>query len=396
MKTIFVVFALLFSTSATFANDSAISGTSGSPGALKANLLAGEHSSVRMVREHIEMQIGRDDYITDAHFIFYNDGPATTVRMGFPEGAGGDSDFEEVKKKTAFKEFTTWVDGKRIRATRMASGKQETFSFDAYWVKSVRFARKQRRHIRVRYRSELGFVADRSSYVFYDFTGGNWKGKVAQSTLRLAFTFPGTYQLFPIEDVVPMPHRRDSNNEIFLQWRNWQAQSGFALRFQRTLPNTLIHAYEPKYLNQRDDLYAKTKTLVVKGTEHFNPWQAKAAAKPDALLRNGYAFIQFRVLHDHMRMNWEQKNKRTLGSEIGMYAHKGRFAAPIYDKANQNIYLEEGSKKLEIDERQFELPVAPFVSNGVLYVPMGSTVKALGGSAKVNTRTMRYWFHIPA
>src|SRR5690606_38790314 len=174
----------LFASTRACANDSAISGTSGTPGNLKATQLAGEHKTIRMVREQIVMTLGRSEYVTDAHFVFRNDGPATTVKMGFPEGAGGDSDFANLKKKTSFKEFKAWVDGREIKAMRMiADANEDDFTLDALWVKTVPFQRGQTRNVRVRYRSPLGTSTD-GDFVFYDFTGGNWKGKVDESTLR--------------------------------------------------------------------------------------------------------------------------------------------------------------------------------------------------------------------
>lgn len=397
MKKLLLVFAALFVATHAFANDSAISGTSGTPGSLKATVLAGEHKSIRMVREQIDMRIGQNDYVTDARFVFHNSGPTTTVRMGFPEGAGGDSDFAEIKKTTSFKEFETWVDGKRIKATRLISSAQpDDFDFDAYWVKSVRFARGQTRHVRVRYRSELGSTSDQSNYFFYDFTGGNWKGKVDESILRVTFTVPGTYKLFPNRDIKDEPFRSDRNNEILFRWRNWQAQEGFGLRFLQTLPNELIHAYEPKYLNERDDLYPGMKTLTMKGNAAFDPWKVQAAYKPPVLLRDGRAFIQFRALSENMRNSWEQKNKgRKIQYGVGMHASNGLFIAPYYGHGTQVIAVALGSKIADVGTRKVELPVEPFVASGVLYVPLAAMVEALDGNAQVNSKTMRYRFEVP-
>jgi len=398
MKKLLLVFASLLFAAQSFANDSAVSGTSGTPGNLKATVLAGEHKTIRMVREQIEMKVGRDDYVTDANFIFHNDGAATTVRMGFPEGAGGDSDFEEIKKKTSFKEFETWIDGRKIKATRMLSGYEpEMFEFDAYWVKSVRFARNQTRRVRVRYRSELGSVSDQSQYMFYNFTGGNWKGKVDETTLRLIFTVPGTYGLYPNNELKSKPIRREKNGEISLRWKNWQAQEGFTFRFVRTLPNAMNWAYEQKYLNERDELVAGMKPFVVKGSSKFDPWKVQAADKPIVLLRDGRAFIQFRKFSEDMRESWVQKNKnRKLQYGAGMHAKNGQFVAPFYGKENQSITVAPGSKTARIGAREIQLPAAPFLASGVLYVPIVAMIEGAGGKVKVNAKTMRYWYEFSA
>jgi hypothetical protein len=378
------------------ANDSAISGTSGTPGYLKATQLAGEHKTIRMMREQIVMTIGRNDYVTDARFVFHNDGAATTVKMGFPEGADGDSDFTSLKRKTAFKEFQTWVDGREIKATRMvADANEEDFSLDVFWVKTVHFARGQTRQVRVRYRSDIGISTD-GDFVFYDFTGGNWKGKVAQSTLRVKFTVPGTYRLFPLNEELGKYTWADRNNEIVLRWRDWQAQAGFVLRYLRTLPNGLVRAREAKELSEEWRPYSGMKIKMVHGKESFNPWRAEANWPPAALLRDGRAFIQFRQLSDIMCEMWENKNpglKLTYGPGLRV---KGNVAiAPFYGKPNQSIAVEAGKKTARVGERKIMLPVAPFRAGGVLYVPLAAMTKAMNGTAKVNTKTMRFWFDLP-
>ena len=399
MKKLLLAFAPLFlathfSTGQVFANDSAISGTSGTPGNLKASVLAGEHKTIRMVREQIEMRVGTNDYVTDAHFVFHNSGAATTVRMGFPEGAGGDSDFAEIKKKTSFKEFETWVDGRRIKATRLLSkAQEEIFEFDAYWVKSVRFARGQTRHVRVRYRSELGSTSDQSQYMFYDFTGGNWKGKVDESTLRIVFTVPGTYGIYSNDELKSKPIRREKNNEISLRWKNWQAQEGYAFRFVRTLPGAMNWAYEPKYLNERDELVAGMKPFVVQGAAKFDAWKVQAAYKPPVVLRDGRAFIQFRKFSEDMRDSWVQRNKsRKLQYGAGIHIENDSYIAPYYGRKNQSISVAPGSKTARIGARQILLPSAPFVASGVLYVPMVPMIEGVGAKVKVNAKTMRYWY----
>jgi len=396
MKKLLLIFASLFFAEQTFANDSAISGTSGTPGNLKAKALAGEHKTVRMVSEQIEMRVGHDDYVTDARFVFHNSGPATTVRMGFPEGAGGDSDFEQIKKKTSFKEFETWVDGKRIKATRMISSVQnEEFDFDAFWVKSVRFARNQTRNVRVRYRSELGSTSDSSQYVFYDFTGGNWKGKVDESTLKLTFTVPGTYKIFPDNDAADKPFRRETNDEIFFRWRNWQAQEAFGLRYLRTLSGAMVWAEAEKDLAESGELSPDSKYMTVRGKRKFDPWVAQSLVQPSVILKDGRAFIQLRDLHNEMREDWERKNKRNAPKDIGMYSNGGLIMSPTYIKGAPLIVVTVGKKSASVGGRKLEFPAEPFVAGGMLYVPLVSIVEALGGKAKANAKTMRYWYEIP-
>jgi|GEM_PF-1593236 len=382
--------ALLLGTCAQ-ANDSAISGVSGTPGNLKAVQLTGEHKSVRMVREEIVMTIGRSDYLTEAHFVFRNDGPVTTVRMGFPESSGGDADFDQLKKKTPFKEFKTWVDGREIKAQRLvAESNPDDFQFEAFWVKSVPFKRGQTRDVRVRYRSPLGGSTD-GDFVAYSFTGGNWKGKVDESVLRLKFTVPGTYRLFPIGDDMGKYSRTERGNEIIYRWKNWQAEADFSLRYLRTLPGTLMRAWTVAELNEVNNDRPQLQQKTVRGNGVFDVWKAEANWPPSALLRDGRAYIQFRHLSDAIRDDWENLNwGRKVVYGPALKVEGKRASAPLYRVPNTRIMVEEGSRTAQVSGHSVALPAAPFRAGGVLYVPVAPLMQAMGGKALVNTKTHRF------
>ena len=391
MRTVgFLALALWFGT-AVQANDSAISGVSGTPGNLKAVQLTGEHKSVRMVREEIVMTIGRDDYLAEAHFVFRNEGPATTVRMGFPESSGGDSDFAELKKKTPFKEFKTWVDGREFAAQRMVSeSNPDDFQFEAFWVKSVPFKRGQTRDVRVRYRSPLG-TSTADSFVAYSFTGGNWKGKVDESVLLLKFQVPGTYLLLPVGDQLGNYTRTNKKDAVEFRWRNWQAQADFSFRYLRTLPGTLMRAWTIEELGQDSTTYPKVETKVIRGSGKFDPWQADVAWPPSALLRDGRAYIQFRHLSDAIRDDWESLNwGRKVVYGPALQVQGKRASAPLYRVPNTRIVVQEGSRTAQVSGRNVTLPAAPFRAGGVLYVPVAPLMQAMGGKALVNTKTHRF------
>lgn len=72
---------------AAWANDRAIVGRGGT-----WKPLQGEHASIRMVSERVRVDVYEKYYDVQASFVFRNEGPATTVTMGFPESGGGDVD----------------------------------------------------------------------------------------------------------------------------------------------------------------------------------------------------------------------------------------------------------------------------------------------------------------
>jgi hypothetical protein len=220
------------------ANDTGVSGIGGSWAPLK-----GEHPSIRMVRENIQMDIRADgQYDVQADFVFRNEGAkATTVYMGFPESGYGDIGDG---KSTSFSNFATWVDGQRTAVQRRLTQKRnptEADDYKALWVKRVAFTKGQTRRVRVRYRSYLGGTSmPHVEFANYNFTGGNWRGKVEESTLSVELHAPGTYL---IRHDTPAFQKREGNR-LFYRWRNWEAQHEFSFEFLTTLPGWMTREPE--------------------------------------------------------------------------------------------------------------------------------------------------------
>jgi hypothetical protein len=149
--------------------------------------------------------------------------------MGFPESGGGDiGDVSRFRHRSGFTRFVTSVDGRRVRVHRMATNAEtDSMVYEALWIKRVQFGRGQTRHIRVRYRAPHGAQAGEGQSTPYSFTGGNWRGKVDQSTLTVVTHLSGPYQIGATFDRQSLPLRR-RGNRFFFQWSNWQAQGSFA------------------------------------------------------------------------------------------------------------------------------------------------------------------------
>lgn len=212
-------------------NDSGISGVGGS-----LTLIKGEHTSVRMVRETVTMTLEPEDYLVTVDFVFRNEGPAATVIMGFPESGAGDVSANPTK--SAMRSFTSWVDGAVVKTRWVpVKSRPDEGEYKSHWVKEVRFGAGQTRKIRVRYRSYYGGSASGglSTFVRYDFTGANWKGKVDESVLNITFRRPGNF----IAAGQIAPAGGEEGSVAFVQkgatlsrtWKNWEAQAGFVLGF---------------------------------------------------------------------------------------------------------------------------------------------------------------------
>lgn len=219
------------------ANDTAVSGVSGS-----ARPLRGEHRDIQMVRELVWIEVRGDSYTTTADFEFFNHGSAQSVRMGFPEESYGGGSGDRLLKKSSFQSFATWVDGRQVRARRVASEQDVSERFKALWVKTVFFGSGQRRRVRVRTESRVGGMAAYLSegggrLASYNFSGGNWKGSVQESVLVAVLHGKGVSvkNVYAEGDPKPTSSRRSGRGlqRMRYRWANWPAEGQWFVTYTR-------------------------------------------------------------------------------------------------------------------------------------------------------------------
>jgi len=71
--------------------------------------VTGKSTNIRMVSEHVIIELGATNYTVDASFEFFNDGDTVTVLVGFPDfGYGYTNVFRGVRMNDTFE---TWVNG---------------------------------------------------------------------------------------------------------------------------------------------------------------------------------------------------------------------------------------------------------------------------------------------
>ena len=409
MKQFLAVCSVLLLTAAAHANDSAIEGVGGSPTAIgslrKIMPMKGEHPTIGMVNERVNITVGATTYDVVADFEFRNHGTARTVTMGFPEGAAGDMDFEKSAQKTAYQNFRTSVDGEKLGARRMVPvhDPDDLFEFDSYWVKSVPFARHQTRHVRVSYRAPLGETAD-SRYLSYDFTGGNWKGRVKDSVLSVRFAAPGHYTIWPIDKELKAWQTRKDDTLTF-RWHNWQAQYGFNLRFKNELPGALTPASNRAELKEKATLEENQSTLIVNGDAKYDVWRTPLLRPTDYVLRDGHSFVAMSELADLVQR--EIANRQSATSKPLRYGFL-KWNAPNRSAVlnlgdGRQLQFTDGSDQmrvynryyLQLPERNQQMPAPAFIGGRgggqTLYVPLASAMEVLNGQVEVNAKTRRVW-----
>lgn len=224
------------------ANDAAATGAGG-----RWRMMSGEHRFIQMKSERVRMVQGTRWWTVTADFVFQNHGPRTIVTMGFPEGASSESVGEKQwRAHSSFGAFASWVDEKPVRVRRVVT-RGGSDDLNALWTKQVLFGRGQTRHVRVRYLSGGGGDSNGGSFVSYDFTGGNWRGRVEKSVLSIEFTQSGDYYVnkpfaLPEETRSHLPRFEHHGRNLVYTWRRWQAQENFQVNYSQTVFGALHDA----------------------------------------------------------------------------------------------------------------------------------------------------------
>jgi hypothetical protein len=179
------------------------------------------HPSVRMVKEYITIDVGDRCAWVTCTFWFRNSGPATTVKMAYPDESSSSMDGQPYSQ---LREFRSWVDGARVPT------QFKLLDRNGYQIKTVRFARDAARQVVNRYRVPLGLVASRGQVYVQDLgytfsTGASWKGKIGRG--ELVVRFRGRFQptrLLPtktLEQDGPRSFWRNNLTSLF-----WKGPSG--------------------------------------------------------------------------------------------------------------------------------------------------------------------------
>lgn len=360
------------------ANDSAFEAVGGSPRPLQ-----GENARIRMQSERIVLTVGRDGYDTRAEFVFVNDSNRRTdVMMGFPEENSGDVASGDKPRQTTFKRFATRVDGASVRARRIILAKPDPAGFVTYWVKNVSFAPRQTRRVRVDYRSPFGATTSSgfNRAIYYNFTGGNWKGKVARTDLEVRFSQPGLWRVFAEAASAPVSmNLKTRSGEAILSrtWRDWEAQTYFLMGLSRAIP---LWMEEP-------DMFMTPVRLQKSLTFRVGAPSGQAVGfsgyPPAAFVKDGVTYVS--VLHLEQRLmawrsdarrenlpvarGWEPESRR-----VSLRAGERTLSFQLHSREMQ-VRSASGSQKVTLPAPAMALQSDRGLTT---YVPLVPVAKALG------------------
>lgn len=334
------------------ADDGAVSGVGGSLRLMQ------EHPSIAMTAERVTIELTPSRAEVDCIFYFENHGPATRVRMGFPESGGGDG-------SSGFSQFASWVDGRRVK-TRIEGLERRGGDWNRWRTKTVSFAAHQRRLVRVRYRAPLGGdISGHRSFSYRLDTGGSWKGaiKAAEVILRLR-GIPDYYSL----EFSPAGYRR-RGNVVSWQWRNLEPARSDQARARRTgepgfefISAGFFPGYTDLFLNgQAVDLMqlADAPPRLIEG----RPWV------------------------------WVGQLARWTDSRLERPANSDTV---VLTNGTRTVALRAGSCQVLLSGSTAQLNRAPRIFHRRLYVPAIEVLELLGGSGRFDAKSGATSLFFPA
>jgi hypothetical protein len=351
--------------SPSHANDSAFSGVGGTPKPLR-----GEHRSIVMQSEKVSIVANDATYDTVVDFIFRNDGRATSVQMGFPESSYGDVSAD---KKSTFLSFATYVDGRKVAARRIVTnGGEGMGGTDAFWLKTVTFAPRQTRRIRVAYRSPMGGSVEWGIHkaLNYPFTGQNGKGKVERSDLEIRVSKPGLWIASPSFGYKPLAMTQETTPQatIFRKtWRNWQAQGEFTFGLTPTVPFWMMDRAISK-----EEVVLHATTFRVGPVPQELPNNAEA---PHGFMRDNVTYISLSHLQrrlDGFSYSLEKYRNLKVKTSLG------------WNEKSRSATLRAGAKTLTFSPNTPVTPggprpiLLPGTYGNTLFVPLAKVSRDLG------------------
>ena len=282
-----------------------------------------------MVSEKVDVQLALSSPKVRCEFVFKNEGPATTVKMGFPEGYGGvDMDWRD---KTAFGSFRSWVDGKAAKTKFVPGDPQGHGDYQAWHVKDVHFGAGQTRTVVNEYESGFGYDSMGGiSFAYVLRTGASWKGKIGQARITV--------------DVSGVP----SHYSISLSPQGYHKEGDVV--------TWVLRDFEP---NEDIGVYMMPKRLTLNGDIYIGMWSTYRIV-------DGAAIAKLRFLQE-------------AGGSLE-YDSKHRACTVNYGSRALKLTADSRTAVLNGSEKT-TLPLAPTLKAGRLIVPIAAVVRALGGSA---------------
>ncbi len=223
-----LVFLLLAPASAT--------ADSGALGRIGDSVQPLEHTQVKMVSKDITAEVNARETYFEAVFTFHNDGPETTVLMGFPEASGLDREPSEEHPYRRFhqdlEDFKTYVDGEEVEVEKEEGLLQDNglnaMGFPNWYTWKVEFAEDETVVVKNTYRApnsvEAGIL---TSTGYIKSTGATWQGSIGEARITFKLQDLAPHQLI---FAVPPGFQIEDGNLIW-EWEDLKPRHNIEMSF---------------------------------------------------------------------------------------------------------------------------------------------------------------------
>ena len=193
-------------------------GDAGAVGRMGDSVRPLQHTHVEMAKKEIKAKVANDYTYFEAVFTFHNNGPDTTVLMGFPVAS---EEAAERMRLRDLEDFAAYVNGEAVPVKKEAGLVPETgrnnLEFPHWYVWEVDFSEGETKEVLNTYKapnSSDGVAFISTGYIIT--TGSTWQGPIGEAriTFDLRDFSPGR-----ITFAVP-PGYRIEDGKLIWEWEN--------------------------------------------------------------------------------------------------------------------------------------------------------------------------------
>jgi hypothetical protein len=156
-----------------------------------------EHPTIEMTAEFVHAWVSRSEVRVECVFFLKNNGPETSVTVGFPNRSSG----ADVSSPTPFLNFTSYVDGESVDVVAVQDTAYSGYGDARSWlVKEVAFDSGQSRCLRETYSARPGTVVPDYNWFEYTLdTGSSWASSIGVGDIVITLDGISTNSLINIQ-----------------------------------------------------------------------------------------------------------------------------------------------------------------------------------------------------
>lgn len=205
-----------------------------------AHLIEDKAGTVSMQSEIVKIRVGKHMVRADCTFVFVNNGPSCSVRMGFPDQASMPMHDPRKHIRGSFLSFSAFVNGKRIKSEVVEDNKVED-GFGVWHASKVDFGENETVLVRNTYKVRPGILpisenSTAKSVAYILETASSWGSPVKKGDIFVTFNKLATPKSLNVDlntsfnDMVPA-WSQDSPQNVVWSGTNNPTLEGRTLHF---------------------------------------------------------------------------------------------------------------------------------------------------------------------